>query len=373
MYHVIVAGAGKIGSLIALFLLQSGDYSVLLLDRDFTHPDSRRLGEHPALQCQEIDVTDAQALNALFVSKKFDAVISSLPFSINPLLASAAKQAGLNYFDLTEDREVTAFVKSLATPTGPAFVPQCGLAPGFVGIVAHHLMQRFTKVDSIKMRVGALPINTNHALKYALTWSTEGLINEYCSPCLALQAGKPIELQPLEGLELIELDGMLYEAFNTSGGLGNLVDLCVDKVDSMDYKTIRYPGHCEKIQFLIQGMKLANDRELLKTLLESCIPKTYQDEVLIFIEVTGDQHGEFIEETFLVKIYPQMIAGFQWSAIQITTASSICTVIDLVLANLKHYQGFVYQETIPFGAFIQNRFSSCFRQGSQKSERFTDI
>jgi len=373
MYHVVIAGAGKIGSLIALQLIQSGDYSVLLVDRDFTHPDANRLGHYPTLSRQQLDVNDKQALKTLFASQKFDAVISSLPYFVNLPIATAARQAGIHYFDLTEDREVTAQVKTLAQHAKQSFVPQCGLAPGFVGIVAHNLIQQFDKVDSVKMRVGALPVNTNNALKYALTWSTEGLINEYCNPCLGLRQGKPVELAPLEGLELIELDGTLYEAFNTSGGLGSLVDIYAGKVANMDYKTIRYPGHCEKIQFLIQDMKLSDDRDLLKALLESCVPKTYQDEVLIFISVTGWQQSEFLEKTFTARIYPELIAGFEWSAIQLTTASSVCAVVDIVLGAPKEYSGFIYQETIPFRVFIQNRFSKCFRDGGKRNEHPTAV
>ncbi|MFN7097962.1 MAG: saccharopine dehydrogenase family protein, partial [Gammaproteobacteria bacterium] len=272
MFNVIVAGAGKIGALITLQLLHSSDYNILLLDRDFSHPDSQRLGEHPALTRQQIDVNDQDALYKTFSTGKYDAVISALPFFANPFIADVAKQANIHYFDLTEDRAATAHIKKIAEHSKKVFVPQCGLAPGFIGLAAYHLIQRFDKVNTVKMRVGALPVNTNNALKYALTWSTEGLINEYCNPCLAIRAGKPIELEPLEGLELIELDGTLYEAFNTSGGLGQLVDVCAGTVNDMDYKTIRYPGHCEKIKFLMQDMKLVNDRVLLKTLLESCIP-----------------------------------------------------------------------------------------------------
>src|SRR5690606_38815715 len=102
----------------------------------------------------------------------------------------------LHYFDLTEDTKVTAEVKRIAKDAKTAFVPQCGLAPGFISIAAHHLMKKFDSVETVKMRVGALPENTSNALKYSLTWSTDGLINEYGNPCYAIEHKRQVELRP---------------------------------------------------------------------------------------------------------------------------------------------------------------------------------
>jgi saccharopine dehydrogenase-like NADP-dependent oxidoreductase len=240
-------------------------------------------------------------------------------------------------------------------------MPQCGLAPGFISIVAHELMTHFETLDTVKMRVGALPVHPSNALKYSLTWSTDGLINEYGNVCYGIEQGEKVPLQPLEGYETIELDGLLYEAFNTSGGLGTLADSYAGRVRTMNYKTLRYPGHCEKIQLLMKDLKLNEDRETLKRILEHAVPQTLQDVVLIYASVTGTNKDGFFEENYVKKIYPQCIKSKLWSAIQMTTASSACCVMDLVLKNPSAYHGFVTQESILLKTFLDNEFGACFR------------
>ena len=139
-------------------------------------------------------------------------------------LAVAAKDAGTHYLDLTEDVATTRRVKRLAEGAQTAFIPQCGLAPGFITIAAYDLIRRFDTLHDVRMRVGALPQFPTGELKYNLTWSTDGLINEYCNPCQAIRDGGAIETLPLEEVESFSLDGIDYEAFNTSGGLGTLCD-----------------------------------------------------------------------------------------------------------------------------------------------------
>ncbi len=136
-------------------------------------------------------------------------------------------------------------------------MPQCGLAPGLIGIAAHELANRFTEIRDVKMRVGALPEFPTNALKYNLTWSVDGLINEYCQPCEAIRDNRTQWVQPLEGLEHFSLDGIEYEAFNTSGGLGTLCETLSGRVESLDYKSVRYPGHRDLMQFLLEDLRLA--------------------------------------------------------------------------------------------------------------------
>lgn len=360
MHHVLVIGAGKIGSLITFLLSQSESYFVYLADNQKDNPEIRKFNSLSNFKYIVLDANDTSAITECIQKNKIEAIISSLPFYCNIPIAKIAAQHHLYYFDLTEDVETTKAVEELAKNTDRAFVPQCGLAPGFISIIANNLMQHFHELDTVKMRVGALPTNSSNALQYSLTWSTDGLINEYGNPCLAVEHGQSVELLPLEGLEEINIDGLTYEAFNTSGGIGSLAKTYQDKVKELSYKTIRYPGHCAKIKFLMNDLKLNEDRPTLKRIFEAAIPKTLQDVVLVYVSVTGKQDGQFIEENYVKKFYPKIISGLRWSAIQLTTASGICTVVDLVLSKPNQYQGFIRQEQISFEALINNRFGEYY-------------
>ncbi len=360
MHHILVVGAGKIGSLISFLLTYSHDYFVYVADSDANNLAARRLGELPNCKYIQLDATDEVAVAQFVQTQRIKAVISSLPFYCNVPIAKVAAAHNLHYFDLTEDVETTKAVEALSKKASSAFVPQCGLAPGFISIVANNLMEHFPELDTVKMRVGALPTNISTALQYSLTWSTDGLINEYGNLCNAVAYGEEVSLLPLEGLEEIKIDGLTYEAFNTSGGIGSLVESYRSKVKHLSYKTIRYPGHCEKIRFLMNDLKLNSDRETLKKIFEHAIPKTYQDVVLVYVSVTGTQEDQFIEENYAKKFYPKRIGGYRWSAIQLTTASGICAAVDLVLNAPEKYQGFVKQEQFSLDAITGNRFGEYY-------------
>ena len=242
-------------------------------------------------------------------------------------------------------------------------MPQCGLAPGFISIVANHLAGQFDRLETVRMRVGALPQFPSNALKYNLTWSTDGLINEYCNPCEAIHDGKLIDVLPLEGLEHFSMDGSRYEAFNTSGGLGTLCESLDGKVRELNYKTIRYVGHRDLAALLVNELRLSERREILKDILEQSIPVTYQDVVVVFTTVSGDRNGHLSQLTDARKIYHQDINGEHWSAIQITTAAGICTAVDLFVTGKLPKSGFVRQEDVVFDDFITNRFGRYYDSG----------
>lgn len=366
MQDVLVAGAGKIGILVAVLLAMSDDYRVHIADvkpelLDLLPTDTKvsRISHIP-IDFSNIENAKA-SLSTYIKQNQITTIISCLPFFCNPQVAEIAKENDLNYFDLTEDTKITSLIKALALDAKTAFVPQCGLAPGFVSIMAGDLMKNFDLVDTVLMRVGALPVYPNNALKYSLTWSTEGLINQYSNICYGIVNGKEVPLQPLEGLETIQIDGLLYEAFNTSGGLGSMADTYDGKVNTMNYKSLRYPGHCRKMRFLMNDLKLSQDRHTLIRILEKAISKTYQDVVLIYIAVKGYKDDELIEETYVKKVYPKVIAGKLWSAIQITTAASVCAVLDIVLKDPKKYKGIVLQEFIPLKDFLSNPFGQYYQ------------
>ncbi|MFT5691741.1 MAG: saccharopine dehydrogenase-like NADP-dependent oxidoreductase [Oceanicoccus sp.] len=352
MKNILLLGAGKIGIIISDLLANCGDYLVTVGD---TNQDNlNRLTKHANIIPLKLDVTNSQDLQ-MAMDGKF-AALSACPFHITQYVAEAAALNGVHYLDLTEDVACTKLVKELAKTANCALIPQCGLAPGFITIAAYDLAMKFDKLQNVHMRVGALPKYPSNALKYNLTWSTDGLINEYCNPCEAIVEGKFTQVLPLEELETFALDGISYEAFNTSGGLGTLCETLAGKVDSLNYRSVRYPGHRDIMKMLLQDLRLREHQSLFKEILEFSLPLTYQDVVLVFITVSGYRNGQLIQESYANKIYSQTINDKQWSAIQITTAAGICTVLDLLAEGKIPQKGFVKQEDISFDSFINNRF-----------------
>jgi saccharopine dehydrogenase-like NADP-dependent oxidoreductase len=352
---IVLLGAGKIGAAIVELLGASGSYKIKVADKDRALLDT--IGRED-IERDRLDVEDRASLRRLLSGS--DAVVSALPFYLNAAVAEAARDCGLNYFDLTEDVATTRRVRQIAEGADNAFMPQCGLAPGFVSIVAMDLAKRFDRLESVRMRVGALPQYPTNALSYNLTWSTDGLINEYCNPCEAIHDGRRMEVLPLQGIEQFSLDGITYEAFNTSGGLGTLCETLEGQVVELNYKTVRYPGHCERMQMLCNDLKLGSRRELFKDVLETAIPITTQDVVLIFVTVTGRRGDRLTQESYATKIYSQEINGRVWSAIQITTAAGICAMVDLMREGRIPNKGFIRQEDVPLNAFLANRFGSYY-------------
>jgi saccharopine dehydrogenase-like NADP-dependent oxidoreductase len=342
--------------MIAEFLGGSGDYAVTVVDRSQSQLD--RLETTKAVKKVAADIMQGDTLRGL-LSGKF-AVLSAAPYYATRLIAEAAKAAGAHYLDLTEDVASTRTVKQLSQGARTAFIPQCGLAPGFITIVASDLASRFDELHDVRMRVGALPKFPSNALNYNLTWSTDGVINEYCEPCEAIVNGQLKETQPLEELEEFSLDGILYEAFNTSGGLGTLCETLAGKVRNLNYRTIRYPGHAAIMKALLNDLRLRDRRELLKDILENAVPITLQDVVIVFVTVSGMRGGQLMQETYANKIYAAPIGGRVRSAIQITTAGGICAVLDMLSAGELPQAGLIRQEEIGLKPFLANRFGKVY-------------
>jgi len=370
MRSVSIVGAGRIGTLITRLLQSTGDYRILLIDQD-----SRALGELenlPGVSTLQLMVDEQETLRGPI--GQGDVVVSACGYQSNPAIARAAAEAGISYFDLTEDiatsREIQAIAEDAAK--GQVFVPQCGLAPGFIAILGNHMAERFETLDTLKLRVGALPEFPSNQLMYNLTWSTEGLINEYCNPCHAIRAGKRVELTPLEGLETFSLEGTSFEAFNTSGGLGTLCETLQGRVMDLTYKTIRYQGHQYLMHFLINDLRLGEQRALLKQIIERAVAVTQQDVVLIMVTATGLRNGRFIQETENHRIGHAELVGGHWGAIQIATASSLCTLVDLYFEKRLPQRGYVRQEQINFDDFMNNRFAGCFRKRKSSPHHQTD-
>jgi len=362
MKDILIVGAGKIGQVAADLLAHAGgDYQVTLADR--SPAALRAVAPAQRLGTQVVDVADAAALGQALHGRF--AVLSAAPYHLTTAIAEAARAAKTHYLDLTEDVASTRRIRELAAGADTTFIPQCGLAPGFISIVAADLARRFDKLDSVRMRVGALPAYPSNALNYNLTWSTEGVINEYIEPCEAIVDGRRVEVPALEEREEFALDGVLYEAFNTSGGLGTLAETLEGRVRTLNYRTIRYPGHAAIMKALLHDLRLRERRDLLKDILEHAVPATMQDVVVIFVTVSGWRDGRLMQETYARKIYAQVLAGQLRSGIQVTTAASACAMLDLLAQGRVAQRGFVRQEDVSLDEFLANRFGSVYAQVAQ--------
>ena len=174
----------------------------------------------------------------------------------------------------------------------------------------------------------------------------------------------------LEGLETFALDGVEYEAFNTSGGLGTLTETLAGKARQVDYQSIRYPGHNAILKLLLNDLRLRDRRDLLKDILESAIPTTDQDVIVIFATAAGLRGGRLVQESYSARIVGTELAGHRLSAIQLTTAAGICTALDLVAQGRLPQQGFVGQEAVRLGDVLANRFGVAYaEEGAQALEK----
>ena len=352
MRKVAIVGAGKIGSTVLDLLVGSGAYEVLVIDQSA----EALAGLNPATRVETVALAiDEPGTLAAALQGRF-AVVNCAPYHLTTRVAEAAKAAGAHYLDLTEDVASSRVVRDLAADSATAFIPQCGLAPGFITIAAWDLCKHFDELHDVRLRVGALPRYPSNALNYNLTWSTDGVINEYCEPCEAIVNGRLREVPPLEECEEFALDGVTYEAFNTSGGLGTLCQTLDGRVRNLNYRTIRYPGHAAIMKALLNDLNLRNRRPLLKDILENAVPATLQDVVIVFVTVSGMKDGRLMQETYVNRIYAQPVGGQMKSAIQITTAGAICAVLDLLSEGRLPQRGFIRQEDIPLADVLANRF-----------------
>lgn len=358
MHNIVILGAGNIGLVITQLLIATKKYKVILVDKSFNSVVDK-LDHLDAVELVRKDISCENELRSL-LKVNIDAVVSCLPYFLNPLVAKLVRECNIHYFDLTEDVMVAKAVQEISKHATKAFIPQCGLAPGFIGIAAHNLAADFTTIETIKARVGALPVTPSNVLQYALTWSTDGLINEYGNPCLAIVNGRLVELQPLEGLESVVIDGTVYECFNTAGGLGTLTETYYGRVQNLTYKTIRYPNHCNIMRLLMNDLKLNDHRDILKTIIEAAIPRTLQDVVIIYVTVIGQKDGFRVEHSYLKKIYSKQIKNQKYTAIQVTTAAGLCAVMDKVLEHPGCYQGFIKQEEFNMEDILASPFGFCY-------------
>jgi saccharopine dehydrogenase-like NADP-dependent oxidoreductase len=351
MKNILVVGMGKVGSLVGTLL--SKRFSITGLDK---LKPTKKLPFETLIG----DVNDIQFLEKTL--KNFDAVVSAMPYNLNLPIAETAFKLGIHYFDLTEDVPTTTAIRKMAETSSAVMAPQCGLAPGLIGIVGADLAKGFTKLRDIELRVGALPRYPNGLLGYSFTWSPAGVINEYINDAEAIHNGERKMVPSLDGIEHINIEGQEFEAFSTSGGLGTMCETYLGKVDTLNYKTIRYPGHAQLMKFLLYELVLKEKRELTEQILTEAKPPVKQDVVYVYAVVEGWQGADLAREEFYRAYHPIEIDGVHWRAISWTTAASIAAVVEMVADGKLPQKGFIKQEEIPLEAFLETSNGRFFRE-----------
>ncbi|NNE88212.1 MAG: L-lysine dehydrogenase [Silicimonas sp.] len=342
MQNIAVLGLGKVGRLAALLLDEAG-FAV-------TGFDARIPSETLPFKVRKLDLATDDLTMAF---NGFDAVLSCLPYHLNTAIATAAHAQGLHYFDLTEDVPTTRVIMELAKSSDGLMAPQCGLAPGFVGIVGADLIAQFDDCRSCRMRVGALPQHPTGLMGYSFNWSPEGVVNEYLNDCEVLEDGEIKWVSPMEWKERIYIDGVELEAFTTSGGLGTMCQTYLGRVPNIDYKTMRYPGHMDQMNFFFHELLMRERREEAGEILVHAKPPVNDDIVYIHVSAEGHKDGRLQRREFVQGYKPKLLAGEMRTAIAWTTSSSVVAVIEMVRDGALPTSGFLRQEEIPFEAFMK--------------------
>ncbi len=350
---VLVIGMGKVGSLAGVLL--SKDFRVTGLDKNTPH-----YSDPLPFETVQGDVSDLGFMEQLL--SDFAAVVSCMPYNLNLPIARIAHQKGIHYFDLTEDVPTTKAIRELSDTAQSVLAPQCGLAPGLIGIVGADLCKKFDKIRDIELRVGALPQFPNGLLGYSFTWSPAGVINEYINDCEVIHNGVRKMVPALDGLEKIYIRGEEFEAFSTSGGLGTMCETFEGQVDTLNYKTMRYPGHAKLMKFLIYELIMKDRREQLEEILTEAKPPVQEDVVYVYAVVEGWKNGRINREEYYRAFKPISIDGIRWRAISWTTAASLAAVIEMVAEGKLPGKGFLKQEDIPFEAFIATSNGAFFKE-----------
>jgi saccharopine dehydrogenase-like NADP-dependent oxidoreductase len=354
---LLVLGLGKVGSMVAALLQETG-FEVIGADMNDT--------DGMPFPVKKFNIKNSSDYKMI---SEYDAVISCLPYHFNIGLAAAAHERGIHYFDLTEDVKTTKAIIQMSDTTRAVMAPQCGLAPGFIAIVGADLAGTFDQVRSIRLRVGALPQHPTGLLGYAFNWSPEGVVNEYLNDCEVIEDGIHKWVSPLEWIETIVIGGVQLEAFTTSGGLGTMCDTYRGRVQNLDYKTIRYPGHAKLMNFFFHELLMREDRTRAGEILVHAKPQVNEDVVYVHVAVEGWKGGRLSRAEFVRAYYPVEIAGCRWRAISWTTASSICAVVEMVSKGVLPDNRFLKQEEIPLAEFFKTKNGRRFI--CEPAERFS--
>jgi len=367
-HHIVIAGAGGIAEAAGILLVEKSEVMpiVYIGDRDFERAkyvaDWIKTGTDKVCEVIPYHLPEEGLPNDLKeILKKGEAILDCLPGSVAPRIAGFAKEFGLHYANLTEYVAETDMIMDLAKDADTGFVLQTGLAPGYIDVLANGLFNRFCKdfkvseVEKIEMKVGAL---TDHAVAphfYGFTWSPIGVATEYVKDAIAVRDSKKTVLPSLSETETIIIDGVTYENDLTSGGAADLPDALAGKVRSLDYKTLRYPGHYGWVKKQLNKFRGGNKIEKLQKKMLNEIPRVEDDRIIVYAAVEGKDSRDILQRREVAKlICPIQIGKRTLRAIQTTTAVPLLQSIQMLLEEQP--KGVILQSKIDPVSFLDGNF-----------------
>ncbi|EIA07337.1 saccharopine dehydrogenase family protein [Flavobacterium frigoris] len=370
-FNIIIAGAGGIAEAVGLLLMEWSEVTPSLFIGNRTLSNAQKVAqwieegstkkcEIKAFHLPENGITDE--MQELFF--KGDIILDCLPGSQAPKMAQFAKDFAMHYANLTEYVAETERIMTLASDAKTGFILQTGLAPGYIDLLAHGLFQEFCndfdvhKVDKLEFKVGAL---TNHAVAphyYGFTWSPVGVATEYLKDAIVLRDYKKTSLAALSERATIIIDGIAFDEDLTSGGAADLPDALSGKVRSLDYKTLRHPGHYAWVEEQLSELKNPiNAIHDLQAKMQAIIPHIEDDQIVLYAAVEGkDATGILRRREVAKRILPLKVGNQLLRAIQTTTAAPLAQAAQLLLEN--PHRGLLLQSQLDPKKFLNGIYVS---------------
>ncbi len=365
--NVLVIGSGMMGSALAYDLAHSdGVERVILSDKDEQRAKTVASSLGKNVSYRYLDVNSQSQL--LSIMRDVEVVIGATSYTHNITLTKAAIEAKVHFCDLGGNMDVVGTQLALdakARQANICVLPNCGIAPGMACVIAAGMAAKFTKVDSIHIRVGGLPQHPLPPLNYQLVFSAEGLINEYLEPADVIRDGKVQQAASMTDLEELTFPHPFnrLEAFNTSGGVSTLTKMFEGKVRELDYKTIRYPGHCDRFKTLLDlgfassepftiGSGVRTAREIFEELLRRKLPANGPDVVLMRVTVSGTMSGSTKTLSYEMIDYSDVAAKL--TSMMRTTSFPTSIIAQMVARGEITARGVVPPEQcVPLEPFIK--------------------
>jgi saccharopine dehydrogenase-like NADP-dependent oxidoreductase len=368
-HKVIIAGAGGIGRAAGLIMAEQADFDCEIYIGDLHRSiadeaaDWIRKGASSLVQIETFQLHPSELTEHLdYVLRSADILLDCLPGSEAPRMAEFSKKYQLHYVNLTECVSESQQVMEIARDASTGFILQSGLAPGYIDVLAHHLFKEFASefgdqhVEHISMKVGALPRTTTAPHYYGFTWSPIGVATEYLKDAVIIRNGLKTTCPSLSETGTLIIDGIRYEDDFTSGGAADLPDFFSGKVRSLDYKTIRYPGHFDWVRAQLGGIQETEDqvRALMDSMAAS-VPHAEEDMIILYVSVRGrDSKGILRIKERSLKIEPSYVGSHRLKAIQTATAAPMLEAARMLLTG--KYKGPILQSQIDTDAFLQGSF-----------------